>query len=59
MTVEWSGTTASTHYWNQLSSITDSEDGVDFVLRVNDQHPLRVWDDARALRVIDTPLETP
>ena len=45
--------------WRQLSTITDSNNGVDFVLRVNDQFPLHVKDDERSLRVIDTPLETP
>ena len=49
----WGATTPTTVGWQQLSSVTESDDGgVDFVLRVNDQFPLRV-NDARPSYIID------
>jgi len=47
----WSATTETTVIWQQLSSVTDN-DGVDFILKVNDQYPLRV-NDTRPAYVID------
>ena len=43
--------------WQQLSSVTQSDGGVDFVMRVDDQFPLRLTD-ARPSYIIDN-VETP
>ena len=48
----WSGVTATTRVWQQLSSVTCTDGGVDFTMKVNDQYPLRV-DDSRPAYVID------
>lgn len=53
----WSNVTATTVGWQQLSAVTESDDGVDFVLQVNDQYPLTVVD-ARPSFIIDD-VETP
>ena len=53
----WSASTATTIGWQQLSTVTESDDGVDFVLRVDDQYPLRVTN-ARPSYIIDD-VETP
>jgi hypothetical protein len=55
-TKSWSASTSSSIGWQQLSLVTEA-DGVDFVLRVNDQYPMRV-NDARPSVVIDD-IETP
>ena len=48
----WSGSTFSGIGWQQLSSVTESDGGVDFVLRVHDQFPLAV-NDGRPSYIID------
>ena len=53
----WSASTTSTIGWQQLSSVTESDGGVDFVLRVDDQYPLYVVD-ARPSYIIND-VETP
>ena len=43
-TATWGASTPTTIGWQQLSSVTESDDGVDFILRVNDDYPLKVVD---------------
>ena len=50
----WTATSsASSIAWAQLSAITDATGGVDFILRVNDEFPMRVID-ARPLFISDS-----
>jgi hypothetical protein len=53
----WSVSTSSTVVWQQLSGFTEANgvftDGVDFVLAVDDQYPLRVSDTRPAQIVND------
>lgn len=51
-TATYSATTSTTIGWQQLSSVTEGDGGVDFVLQVNDDYPLRVID-ARPSYIID------
>lgn len=52
MTNEWGRASATTIGWQQLSSVSEADGGIDFVLRVNDAYPLRVTD-ARPSYIVD------
>ena len=53
----WSATTSTEIGWLQLSSVTESDGGVDFVLKVNDQYPMKV-SDTHPVYIVDD-VETP
>ena len=50
--------TATDEGWRRLSVKTDSDGGVDFQLKIDDQYPWKVWDHD-PLKVIDSPQEKP
>jgi len=52
------GSNATDEGWRRLSVVTDAQAGVDFQLKVNDQHPDTLWDHD-PLTLIDAPQETP
>jgi hypothetical protein len=55
----WTSSSSATDItWRRLSTITDSDGGVDFMLAIDDQYPWKVWD-RWPLTLIDDPQETP
>jgi hypothetical protein len=55
----WTSSSSATDItWRRLSTITDSDGGVDFMLAIDDQYPWKVWD-RWPLILIDDPQEIP